>query len=161
MLGQKVNFQKSNIHFSATVQQSVSDEISKEIGIQKTNNLGRYLGAPSIHGRAGKELFNHPPERVTKKLASWKTYAGTSCFDIYPLLRNAVYRTPERYMLCHKSASNAWRGTTLAVEIPINWHKWRTCSIRLRKSQRHWEGTKMAINGQGELYFLRKGVSPP
>lgn len=57
MSGQKVNFQKSNIFFSSTVSSILASEIVKRIEIPQTDNLGRYLGVPSLHGRTGKVAF--------------------------------------------------------------------------------------------------------
>lgn len=42
-------------------------------GISQANNLGKYLGVPSINGRAGKEVFKHFLDTINSKLEQWKT----------------------------------------------------------------------------------------
>ncbi|CAN1835592.1 Putative ribonuclease H protein At1g65750 [Linum perenne] len=40
--------------------------------MQGTQDLGRYLGVPIIHGRNSKQLYRYLIERIDKKLAGWK-----------------------------------------------------------------------------------------
>ncbi|CAN1837770.1 Putative ribonuclease H protein At1g65750 [Linum perenne] len=40
--------------------------------MQATQDLGRYLGVPIIHGRNSKNLYGYLVERIEKKLAGWK-----------------------------------------------------------------------------------------
>ena len=55
--GQKVSFQKSNICFSRAVDKNEVVRISRIAGIPPTNNLGRYLGTPSLHGRIRVDIY--------------------------------------------------------------------------------------------------------
>lgn len=47
-------------------------KIASITGINQTNDLGRYLGVPSMHGRVTASLFTTLLERVETKLQGWK-----------------------------------------------------------------------------------------
>lgn len=66
MSGQKVNYQKSNIHLSASVDRTVAAEIVKE-------NLCHYHRVQSIHGRMGIGMFHNILDKIKAKPESWKT----------------------------------------------------------------------------------------
>ena len=69
--GQRVNFQKLSICFSNGVPRGTVEGITRIVGIPLTDNLGRYLGTPSIHGRVNSGLYQYLLERMTSKLESW------------------------------------------------------------------------------------------
>lgn len=54
--GQKVNFQKSKIYFSPNVSGRTLNSLSQMCGIRPTNNLGKYLRIPLMHGKV-EETF--------------------------------------------------------------------------------------------------------
>lgn len=70
--GQKVNLQKSQMFFSRNVQSDTMARIAGTAGIEITNNLGRYLGVPPIHGRVSKPLYASMLDRLDKCLGGWK-----------------------------------------------------------------------------------------
>lgn len=70
--GQKVNLSKSLLHVSSNVIDQRAKEISDCFGIQLTNDLGKYLGMPSIHGRVHSNTFKFLLDKVYGKLASCK-----------------------------------------------------------------------------------------
>ena len=47
-------------------------DICQQLGIQATNNLGRYLGFPILHKGRNGNAYNFVIERVQDKLAGWK-----------------------------------------------------------------------------------------
>ncbi|XP_015950755.1 uncharacterized protein LOC107475603 [Arachis duranensis] len=47
--GQKVSLNKSCVFFSKNVNHNIREELSQELGIPLTSNLGKYLGVPLIH----------------------------------------------------------------------------------------------------------------
>jgi len=49
--GQKVSFNKLVVHFLKNVNLQLKDDISRELGVSLTDNLGRYLGMLAMHGR--------------------------------------------------------------------------------------------------------------
>ena len=69
---QQVNFQKCQIFFSTNVENQLADKLSTFSGIPHSDNLGRYLGVPSIHGRVHTDDFKNIIDRVTSRLDGWK-----------------------------------------------------------------------------------------
>lgn len=53
--GQKVGNSKSRIFRSKNVSHGLSKALSRKFGCSLTNNLGRYLGVPLLHGRITKD----------------------------------------------------------------------------------------------------------
>ncbi|CAN1139014.1 Putative ribonuclease H protein At1g65750, partial [Linum perenne] len=51
---------------------SVKQQLDTITGFRLTDNLGRYLGAPLIHGRVRKEVYFPIVERVQNRFAGWK-----------------------------------------------------------------------------------------
>ncbi|CAN1162623.1 Putative ribonuclease H protein At1g65750 [Linum perenne] len=64
-------------NFDMGILKLIGDRIGKTIRVdtfrmEATQNLGKYLGVPIIHGRNSKELYNFLLERMDAKLAGWK-----------------------------------------------------------------------------------------
>jgi len=70
--GQKVSYSKSSVFFSNNVEDNLARIISEELEIPRTNDLGRYLGMPTLHNRVTKQTFARLSERVNKRLSGWK-----------------------------------------------------------------------------------------
>ncbi|CAN1217840.1 Putative ribonuclease H protein At1g65750 [Linum perenne] len=70
--GQSINKDKSRVFFSAKIDRRVSREVTELLGIGATQNLGRYLGVPLLHGRVNRSTYEFILARMDKKLAGWK-----------------------------------------------------------------------------------------
>ncbi|OMP01704.1 reverse transcriptase [Corchorus capsularis] len=70
--GAKISFEKSKIFVSPKAHGSAS-RMSSLLGIPSTNDLGKYLGVPIIHGRVTKATFKEIVEKVQRKLSTWKS----------------------------------------------------------------------------------------
>jgi len=55
--GKKLSAQKSCIYFSPNTSESVMTEVCNVLDIGRTNDLGKYLGVPTINGRVTKATF--------------------------------------------------------------------------------------------------------
>ena len=73
LVGQKVNMQKSKILFSPNVPRIRKRFICGKLGINATNNLGRYLGFPLLQQGKPSTAFNFVVKKIQSKLARWKT----------------------------------------------------------------------------------------
>ncbi|KAG7567714.1 Ribonuclease H domain [Arabidopsis thaliana x Arabidopsis arenosa] len=71
--GQKISLEKSKIFFSNNVSRDMERLISGESGIGCTRELGKYLGLPILQKRMNKETFGEVLERVSSRLAGWKS----------------------------------------------------------------------------------------
>ena len=63
-LGQKINPLKSNVAFSAGVDEEVVLRISALSGMPISTKLEKYLGIPSIMGRMKTKTFQYLQERI-------------------------------------------------------------------------------------------------
>ncbi|RYQ97763.1 hypothetical protein Ahy_B08g093845 [Arachis hypogaea] len=70
--GQKVNYVKSCVYFSNNMCFARKKELSDALGMRLTNNMGKYLGVPLLHGRSKKEDFQFILDRMANRLSSWK-----------------------------------------------------------------------------------------
>jgi len=64
---------KSNVYFSRNMDSVVFEEICRILEMPKTEDLGRYLGVPAIHGRVTKSTYQGVITRIDKRLAGWKS----------------------------------------------------------------------------------------
>lgn len=70
--GEKVNINKSAIFCSRNVSDTLASRLSEISGFNLTSDLGKYLGVPLLHGRAGVICYKYIVEKVQKKLSAWK-----------------------------------------------------------------------------------------
>ncbi|KAH9678676.1 reverse transcriptase domain-containing protein [Citrus sinensis] len=66
--GQKVNYNKSSISFSANVNNEVAHSICSLLGVQGTDDHGTYLGLPSYIGKSKSAVLSYIRDRVWKRL---------------------------------------------------------------------------------------------
>lgn len=71
--GQRINLEKSQIFFSKNVNREEAQRITALAGMPSTENLGKYLGIPSIHGRVTNNMFNPILDKIDARLDGWKT----------------------------------------------------------------------------------------
>ena len=67
-----MNLSKRKLFTSPGVSIGMSILLSRKSGIPRTDDLGVYLGAPTIHGRITKSTHLHIVERMERKLTAWK-----------------------------------------------------------------------------------------
>ena len=70
--GQKINKDKTAIHFSTNTAQEAQLAIQAFWGSQGVHNFDKYLGLPAMIGRSKKSIFNGLKERITQRLQGWK-----------------------------------------------------------------------------------------
>ncbi|XP_074313583.1 uncharacterized protein LOC141648767 [Silene latifolia] len=71
--GEKVSLSKSRVFFSSNTRVEVQQAVSSRLGIEITENLGSYLGMPTINGRVTRNTFASIMERFDRRLAGWST----------------------------------------------------------------------------------------
>lgn len=69
---QRVSINKFEVFFSPTVTNNEAKDILQWIGMPQTEDLGRYLGVPSIHGRVTKSIFRPLLQKISDKLEGWR-----------------------------------------------------------------------------------------
>ena len=73
MSGQKVNLEKSKLFCSPNTPNDLTQTISDNMGVSRTQNLGKYLGMPLIHSKVTSRTYPEFVEKVNKRLAGWKS----------------------------------------------------------------------------------------
>ncbi|XP_057446239.1 uncharacterized protein LOC130738288 [Lotus japonicus] len=93
--GMRVNLDKSRMFCTKTIAPTVQDELSSLLGIKRAANLGKYLGISLLKGRVTRDLFLPIMEKISARLASWKTRmlnrAGKLCLAKSVLTSIPVY----------------------------------------------------------------------
>jgi len=70
--GQKISLEKSRVYFSPNTNAATVVEICNILNIPSTDDFGRYLGVPTLHGRVTNAKFQDVVTRVENRLAGWK-----------------------------------------------------------------------------------------
>lgn len=68
----KVSISKLRIYLSPNTNLDIRDAVCAKLGMEATDDLGTYLGVPTINGRSSKRDYQYLVERTNGKLAGWK-----------------------------------------------------------------------------------------
>ncbi|XP_074298539.1 uncharacterized protein LOC141629436 [Silene latifolia] len=71
--GEKISNAKSRVFFSNNTEQTSIEEVCAALGFEETDDLGTYLGMPTINGRVTRQTFSHLEEKINRRLAGWST----------------------------------------------------------------------------------------
>lgn len=99
LASQKVSLSKSHIYFSNNVSNIRKRNICRKMGINATNNLGRYLGFPLLHQGGNGNAFNFVVANIHGKLVGWKTKLLSRAGRL--ILLQAAAPIADYYMQCH------------------------------------------------------------
>ncbi|KAK9092662.1 hypothetical protein Syun_027573 [Stephania yunnanensis] len=69
--GQKISDSKSHIFFSPNTDAVLADKIATKLNFTITQDLGRYLGVPLIHGRVVHTTYTDLEKRVQNRVLKW------------------------------------------------------------------------------------------
>ena len=69
--GQKINLAKSALLFSTNTKQEIRRQIKASFGVQCTNNMGKYLGIPSMIVKDRRRAFRELKEKMSAKVKTW------------------------------------------------------------------------------------------
>ena len=101
LTGQKISKVKSKVFFSPNTPEETKDDLVQLLEINKTSNLGKYLGFPILHKGRRRNDFQSVVERVQAKLAGWKNKCLSPAGRIM-LIKAAVIAIPEYTMQCYR-----------------------------------------------------------
>ena len=117
--GQKINRDKTNIFFSTNTQPDMQTRIQNILGMPAIRQYEKYLGLPTLIGRAKKHSFAYIKERVWRKLQRWKekllSQAGREI-----LIKSVIQAIPTYTMSCFKLP----KGLILELETLIRKFWW-------------------------------------
>lgn len=61
------------MYFSKNLPIPKQEEIRTALGMEKTDDLGLYLGMPTLTSRITNQIFNHLCEKIDCRLSGWKS----------------------------------------------------------------------------------------
>ena len=136
--GQRINYNKSYISFSANVNNEAAHSICNLLGVQANGIQGNYLGLPSHIGRSKIVIFRYIQDRVWKRLYDWNQKlllrVGKEIFlktvaQAMPNYAMNIFLLPRE--LCReleKMMNSFWWGRNQNGSRGINWINWeRMC----------------------------------
>lgn len=97
--GEKVNYNKSMLHFSKGVPHEIKTNTSSISGMKVTDDLGTYLGMPTEQGSSRKRRYQYIVDKVNKRLSGWKSKLLSFAGRI-TLAKSALEVIPCYAMLC-------------------------------------------------------------
>ena len=71
--GQRINFAKSAITFSAKTPPEVKRRVKTILSIEAEGGLGKYLGLPELFGRKKRDIFAAILDRIRQRAHNWST----------------------------------------------------------------------------------------
>ncbi|GJT41078.1 reverse transcriptase [Tanacetum coccineum] len=140
--GQVINYEKSEISFSANVEQHVRSRILESLSVREVAYQTKYLGLPSIIGRSKKVVFQSILDRIKRKLGGWKektlSIAGKevlikSVAQAMPMYVMNIFLLPDTLIdEIHRALNLFWWGDGVKQN-PIRWCSWeRMCVSKFR-----------------------------
>ncbi|KAL8133871.1 hypothetical protein AgCh_009077 [Apium graveolens] len=121
--GQAVNYQKSDVFFSANVRREKQEENKRLLNI--TNDIGssKYLGLPSLIGRSKKTVFRYLKDKIWKRIQGWSTKLLSKAGKAV-LIRNVAQSIPSYIMSCFMIP----KSLCLEIERMMNAFWWKSNS---------------------------------
>ena len=71
-LGQCINMEKSSVFYSSNTPRQMKEWTKEILGVEEVEHFEKYLGLPTLIGRAKYQSFSYLKDRVWKKLHGWK-----------------------------------------------------------------------------------------
>lgn len=138
--GQRVNLQKSSIFFGPGSSEDLRQKLKGDIGITCEALSERYLGLPTVVGRAKEGCFKYLTERSWGKVKGWKGQ-GMSKEGKCILIKSVLQAVPAYAMSCFQLtkkqckqlssvSSNFWWGDSEGRK-KVHWIGWdRMCKSK-------------------------------
>ncbi|KAF5462683.1 hypothetical protein F2P56_018670 [Juglans regia] len=157
--GQRLNKDKTAIHFSRNTSQENKDLILSIAGVRSAQSYERYLGLPASMGKSRTKSFKLILDKIRMKISSLKvrllSQAGKEIFiklvlQAMPTYSMAVFNLPGSLLKeINKLLSNFWWGQ-VEQERKIHWTSWKNM------------GRAKAIGGMGfrELHSFNLAMLP-
>ncbi|KAF5447348.1 hypothetical protein F2P56_032905 [Juglans regia] len=132
--GQRLNKDKTAIHFSRNTSQENKDLILSTTGVHSAQSYERYLGLPALMGKSRTKSFKSILDKIRMKINSLKvrlfSQAGKEIFiksvlQAMPTYSMAVFNLPGSLLKeINKLLSNFWWGQ-VEQERKIHWTSWK------------------------------------
>lgn len=158
---QAINFQKSGIFFSANVRRDKQRDITEVLGVMNDLRDTKYLGLPSLIGKAKKRVFNFLTDRVRSRIQGWNTkLLSRAGNDV--LLKNVAPAIQSYCMTCfllpkslcrdiEKLMNAYWWSSNSSNSKGVRWLSWDGMSMSKEKGGmgfRNLYGFNLALLGK-------------
>ncbi|XP_050231744.1 uncharacterized protein LOC126680640 [Mercurialis annua] len=137
--GQKVNFNKSNIMYSANVEREDRVRINSVMNVAETSDSNKYLGLPSLVGRNKNQILAFIRDRVWSKVKGWNSkFLSRGGKEV--LIKTVAQSMPNYVMnvfliplrLCNeleRMLNSFWWGRDQTTKKGISWARWEKLCI--------------------------------
>ncbi|GMI71278.1 hypothetical protein HRI_000797100 [Hibiscus trionum] len=95
--GHQVNKRKTEIYFSPNTASWLQDEVSRFLGYQRVESLGKYLGVSFLHAHAKCSDFSFILDKIKDKLNGWASHT-LSLAGRVTLAKSALAAIPVYFM---------------------------------------------------------------
>ncbi|XP_019170430.1 PREDICTED: uncharacterized protein LOC109165997 [Ipomoea nil] len=117
--GQLVNYEKSQVCFSANTDQGSRNAVENVLGVQQGDTSGRYLGLPSMVGRGKRAILGFLKERILARVRGWNTrFLSRAGREV--LLKNVLQALPSYAMMVFALPVSLCR----EIEVILNRYWW-------------------------------------
>lgn len=140
VLGQVINFQKSEIFFSKNTSEADKEAFQNLFQVTNTMGSGKYLGMPSLIGRSKRAMFGYLRDRVWRKIQQWSgkhlSKAGRevlikSIAQAIPTYCMSTFLLPTSLgEEIQKMINSFWWGSNRRQGRGINWLRWDKLTMR-------------------------------
>ena len=134
LASQKVSLSKSCIYFANNVSSKRKRNICRKMGINATNNLGRYLGFLVLHQGRNENAFNFIVEKIQGKLVGWKTKLLSRAGRLV-LVQAATTPIADYYMQCHALPIKVYN----AIDKAIGGFLWGSIKEKIKLHMVNWQ----------------------
>lgn len=129
--GQAINLDESVLFFSSNVSLQNRQLLANTLGVHTRQDVGKYLGLPSLIGRNRIDVFNYVTDRIWKKVSSWK--GKTLSMAGREVLIKSVAQAIPSYCMCmylippslgdeiQKMLNSFWWGSNNSESKGIKW----------------------------------------
>ncbi|CAL9012264.1 unnamed protein product [Prunus brigantina] len=125
--GQQVNFSKSTLYFSSNTPGNICEEICGVFSMSEVDDPRKYLGLPTIWGRAKCESLLYIKERILLKIQGWKQQllSQASHEVLIKAVAQAVPQYPMNIFLFPKSEYDHIHGRAPSSSLVIDPKIWK------------------------------------
>ncbi|XP_019166535.1 PREDICTED: uncharacterized protein LOC109162271 [Ipomoea nil] len=117
--GQRINYDKSMVTFSANVPPPMRKEVQRILEITEGDTTGRYFGLPSLVGKRKKDILGFLKDRILAKVRSWNAkFLSGAGREV--LLKNVIQAMPSYAMMVFLLP----KGLCKEIEVLMNEYWW-------------------------------------
>ncbi|CAL9222482.1 unnamed protein product [Arabidopsis halleri] len=139
--------EKSAVTFSSKTTREVKDRVKLQLGIEKEDGLGKYMGLPEMFGRKKKDLFSTIVDRIRQKACSWSSKFLSPAWKVI-MLKSVLASMPAYTMSCFKLPNSLYK----RIQSALTRFWWDASMEKKKMCWVSWQNLSKA-KGEGGLGF--------